>query len=86
MSKARILLVDDEAGISLSMKINLERTGRYEVRTENRAPNALATARLFRPDIIIMDLMMPEMEGGEVANQMAADPDLTAVPIVSKRT
>jgi CheY-like chemotaxis protein len=82
INKTRILLVDDEKSVSVCMKINLERTGKFEVQTENHAPNALAAARLFRPDIIVMDVMMPEMEGGEVASQMAADPDLKAVPIV----
>jgi two-component system OmpR family response regulator len=82
IGKTRILLVDDEKSVSMCMKINLERTGKFEVQTENYAPNALTTARLFRPDIIVMDVRMPEMEGGEVASQMASDPVLKAVPVV----
>lgn len=82
MAKKRILVVDDEASITRTMKVNLERTGVYTVGTENQATHALAAAREFKPDLILLDVMMPEMDGGEVAAQIKADPDLQRVPIV----
>ncbi|HEX5855718.1 MAG TPA: response regulator, partial [Thermoanaerobaculia bacterium] len=58
MSKKRILLVDDEADVTRSIKLSLETLGTYEVRAENDARSALKTAREFRPDLIFLDVMM----------------------------
>jgi len=82
MTKKRILVVDDEASITRTMKVNLERTGAYTVRTENQAARAVAAAREFRPDLILLDVMMPEIDGGEIAAEIKADPDLQSVPII----
>ena len=82
MTKKRILVVDDEASITRTMKVNLERTGAYAVRTENQATHALAAAREFQPDLILLDVMMPEMDGGEVAAGLRDDPALQNIPIV----
>jgi len=82
MAKKRILIVDDEPGITRTMKVNLERTGVYTVRTENQAGQALAAAREFEPDLILLDVMMPDMDGGEVAAGFRDDPALQHIPIV----
>src|SRR6202163_3259249 len=82
MNKKRILLIDDEASNTRPMKVNLGRTGRYEVQTENNALHALETARQFKPDLIFLDVMMPELDGGQVAGQIEADPELKNVPII----
>jgi len=82
MAMKRILVIDDEASITRTMKVNLERTGVYTVRTENQAAHALAAAREFKPDLILLDVMMPDKDGGEVAGEIKADPDLQHVPIV----
>ncbi|MBI4323241.1 MAG: response regulator [Candidatus Omnitrophica bacterium] len=82
MGKKRILIVDDEVGLTRLLKLNLEQTGAYEVRTENQGSRALAAAREFRPDLILCDVIMPDMEGSEVAAQLQADPSLAATPIV----
>jgi CheY-like chemotaxis protein len=82
MAKKRILIVDDEPGITRTMKVNLERTGAYTVRTENQAEHALTAAREFEPDLILLDVMMPEMDGGEVASGLREDPALHNIPIV----
>lgn len=82
MAKKRIFVIDDEPGITRTMKVNLERTGVYAVGTENHAPHALAAAREFQPDLILLDVMMPEMDGGEVAGEIQSDPALQHVPIV----
>jgi CheY-like chemotaxis protein len=78
----RILIVDDEESFTRLLKLNLEAGGAYRVRTENRAPQALSAAREFRPDLILLDVMMPEMDGGDVAASIKADPELTNIPIV----
>ena len=82
MTKKRILVVDDEASITRTMKVSLERTGAYAVRTENHAGHALTAAHEFKPDLILLDVMMPDKDGGEVASEIQSDPDLQRVPIV----
>ncbi len=82
MQKKQILLIDDEPDVTGLLKLNLENTGAYEVREENRAEHALATARTFKPDLIILDIMMPNVDGGEVAAQLKADKALKETPLV----
>jgi two-component system, OmpR family, response regulator len=80
--KKRILIVDDEPAITRMVKLNLEQTGRYEVRTENLGRRAIETAREFRPDLILLDVMMPGMLGSEIAGQLQQDPELRAIKFV----
>ncbi|MEI7731208.1 MAG: response regulator [Verrucomicrobiota bacterium] len=80
--KKRVLLVDDEEGFTRLLKLNLERTGQYEVRVENWGGAAAPTAKEFKPDILLLDVIMPQMFGGDVATQFKADPELQHVPIV----
>jgi CheY-like chemotaxis protein len=80
--KKRILVVDDEAANTRLMKIYLERTNDYVVREENDSKSALATAEEFRPQLILLDVMMPGMDGGELATCFKASPRLKDVPIV----
>lgn len=82
MGKKRILIIDDETGLTRLLKLNLEQTGTYEVRTENQGSHALAAAREFRPDLILCDVIMPDMEGSDVAAQIQADPSLADTPLV----
>ena len=82
MSKKRILMVDDEKGITTMTKLNLERTGLYEVAVENRSTQALEAAKRFKPDMIILDITMPEMDGPEVASQIRAEDRFRNTPIV----
>lgn len=81
MSK-KVLLVDDEAGFTELLKINLEKTGKFEVQIENDSTLALGTARRFQPDAILLDVVMPGMDGGDVQTQLQGDPFLSSVPII----
>jgi CheY-like chemotaxis protein len=80
--KKRILVVDDEPSITRLLKLNLEQTGDYEVATENVSRAALAAAEHFQPDLMLLDVMMPELDGGNLASQLQASPKLNGVPIV----
>lgn len=82
MDKQRILIVDDESSLTWILKLNLERTGRYEVRTENEGSRAFLAAKQFHPDLVLLDLMMPDLDGGSVAAQLQADPATHGMPIV----
>ncbi len=81
-AKKRILLVDDDKSFTSLLKLNLEELGQYEVRVENWAEDALAAAREFRPDLVLLDIIMPRMPGGNVAAAIEADPQLKSTPIV----
>ena len=82
MEKRKILVVDDEVSLSRMVKLNLEATGRYEVLVENKGSLALQAARKFKPNLILLDIVMPDLEGSEVAQQVKADPELKNTPIV----
>jgi len=80
--KRRILLVDDEVAITRALAIYLAEQGECEVRIENEGSRAVAAALDFKPDLILLDIVMPDADGGAVAAQMKADPVLRRVPIV----
>jgi CheY-like chemotaxis protein len=82
MARPRILLIDDEVALTDILKINLEDTGRYEVRVENRGGSAVAAARAFKPDLVFLDVLMPDMDGGAVAAALREDPQFASTPIV----
>ena len=81
-NKKRILVVDDEPSITRLLKLNLEQTGDYEVTTENVSKAAMGTAEEFRPDLILLDVMMPDRDGGDLASELKASPTTKCVPIV----
>ena len=78
----KILIVDDEAGFTRLIKLTLEKTGRYEVCEVNDGTKAWNKAREFRPDLILLDIVMPKIDGGDVAAQIQRDPLLDGVAIV----
>jgi CheY-like chemotaxis protein len=80
--KKRILVVDDQASDTRLMKLHLEGTNDYVVREENDAEAALLAAEEFQPHLILLDVIMPGMNGGELAASFRANPKLKAVPIV----
>ncbi len=82
MDKKRVLVVDDEADFTRIVKLNLDRIQKYEVRVETAGDKALAAAREFKPDVILMDIIMPDVSGNELADQIQLDPELRDIPIV----
>ncbi len=80
--KKKVLLIDDESGFTRLVKLTLERTGKYTVLEENDGDKAWLTARDFQPDIIFLDIVMPKIDGGEVAQQIRSDPALAKVPVI----
>jgi CheY-like chemotaxis protein len=78
----KILLVDDEAGFTELLKMNLERNGAFEVRIENDSTKAVAAARDFMPDAILLDVVMPGLDGGDVQAQLQSSPQLSGIPVV----
>ena len=78
----KVLLVDDEAGFTQLLKMNLEKSGGYEVMIENDSTQAFATALSFEPDAIVLDVVMPGMDGGDVQAQFQQSPKLAKIPVV----
>jgi len=81
MDKIRVLLIDDEPSFTRMLKLSLERRG-FEVRTENNGAYAHTVARDFQPNFIFLDVIMPDVDGGDVAAKIRSDPGLKDVPIV----
>ena len=81
-NKKKILLVDDDESITRTLKLFLDRRGGYEVKTENRGSHGVQAARDFRPDLIVLDIVMPDADGGAIAQDLGEDPELKSVPIV----
>jgi CheY-like chemotaxis protein len=80
--KKRILVVDDQVSDTRVVKLLLESTSDYVVREENDATAAISAAEEFHPHLILLDVMMPDMDGGELAACFRTNPRLKAVPIV----
>ena len=80
--KTRILIVDDERWFTNLLKYSLEAEGYYDVRQENDALQALDVARDYGPDVLLLDLMMPHLDGSELAARFKADPVLADVPVI----
>jgi CheY-like chemotaxis protein len=81
-SARRILIVDNDKNSTHLIKVLLEKTGRYLVLEENDSAKAHTTARNFRPDLIFLDVVMPDRDGGEIAAQIQVDPELHGTPII----
>ena len=82
MAKKKILIVDDEAGLTRMVKLNLEATGLFEVEVQNNPLQAVETAKRFKPDLALLDVMMPEIGGAEVARRIRAEAMFKNVPII----
>ena len=80
--KRRILIVDNDTNATHLVRILLEKTGHYLVLEENNSTNAHRSARIFRPDLILLDVVMPIRDGGEIAAEIQADPELQSTPII----
>jgi DNA-binding response OmpR family regulator len=82
MDKKKILLIDDEVSFTNIVRLNLEETGKYEVRVENKGSRGLAAAKEFKPDLIFVDIIMPDTDGSEVARQIREDPAVSNTRVI----
>lgn len=78
--KTKVLVVDDEAAITQMLELNLTATGDYEVLTTNESLKAKALAAEFLPDILLLDVVMPGLDGGDVLREIRTIPELRNVP------
>lgn len=82
MDTTRILIIDDEPDFTALLKANLEEVGNFEVMEVNDSSQALQAARDFQPELCIIDVVMPGLDGGDVVALLRADPELKDVAVV----
>ena len=83
MRHKRILVIDDEKDFTKMIKTSLETRGEYKVRTQNIPSRAIDTIRTFKPDLILLDIMMPGgINGDEIARRIKDDEEIKDIPIV----
>ncbi|OVE76389.1 hypothetical protein BVX97_01240 [bacterium E08(2017)] len=78
----KVLIVDDEVTLLKTLKDGLELEGQYNVRIVNDSRQAIDQMMEFMPDVVILDVMMPDMDGGEVAAKMLDYPMLKDIPVI----
>ena len=78
---AKILVIDDEPEITDIIEAFLKNAG-YDVRTENSSVMGIEKARAFLPDLILLDIMMPVMDGYQVCNELKKNPNTKHVPVI----
>ena len=81
ISTARILVIDDEPEISEIVETFLVESG-YLVAVENSPSEAVEKARAFKPEVVLLDIMMPGVDGYDICQQLKADPQFAGVPII----
>jgi DNA-binding response OmpR family regulator len=77
----KVLIIDDEAPIRLLCRVNLEAEG-FEVHEAGNGIAGLQLARSVQPDIVLLDVMMPGLDGWGVAEELAEDSDTETIPII----
>ncbi|MEA3489969.1 MAG: response regulator [Candidatus Omnitrophota bacterium] len=82
MEKKRILVIDDAKGFTELVKEILEGTGRYEVEYVNTADRSMFAVREFKPDLVLLDVLMPGMDGAMVAEQIRKENASSKIPII----
>jgi len=79
--KPRVLVVDDESDFIQLLKYNLERQG-FEILTASNGVEALNTARRELPDVVLLDLMLPDLDGFSICEILRSQPSTSKVPII----
>ena len=80
--RKRILVVDNEPAATRMVRLALERSSVFEVCEVNDPRGALTAARLFKPDLVLLDIEMPGLDGSDVARQLRAEEGTQQTPII----
>lgn len=80
--KKKLLIVDDEQDLVDLMSDAFERDGRFDIRTANNGFDAGMQVKEFRPDLVVLDVMLPDINGKEVCQRVRSDKTLDSVKIV----
>lgn len=82
MEKKRVLVIDNDESVCVFVKVKLEKTGNYSVLALKDGKNVITKVHSFKPDIILLDLIMPTLGGIEVCDMLNNDPLGKAIPII----
>ena len=82
VSKKTILIVDDEEDFCHFVKLNLEQTGNFDVLTAFNGADGISMAQRYQPDLILLDIIMPNMTGTQVAEALRNDKVTKDIPII----
>ncbi|MFN4064090.1 response regulator [Azoarcus communis] len=77
----KILIVDDEPNIVISLEFLMKREG-FDVQVANDGEEGVHKVRAFRPDLVLLDVMMPKKNGFEVCQELKSDPDLQSIKVL----
>jgi|SRR5208283_917282 len=80
--KTKILMIDDEEDLAYFVRLNLEKTGKFTVITAKRGSEGIKLAKTEKPDLILLDLVMPGLDGGQVAAQLMDNASTEKIPII----
>ena len=81
-SRKKLLIIDNEQELTEMLKTALEELGGFHVRTENNPSFAVEAARQFLPDLIVLDIKMPDLDGADVILRLRNETDLARIPVV----
>ena len=81
VSLPKVLVIDDDALVLRSTRLLLQSCG-FSVVTLDRGDAAVETARRERPDVLLLDVMMPDVDGWETLHRLHADPETSGIPVV----
>ncbi len=82
MNKKRVLIIDDEEFFCKLVKKNIEQTGEFEVHIATNGDDGIRLIKELKPDLVLLDIVMPGMDGTEVASQIRNDKSIEDTPIV----
>ncbi|MCK4912153.1 MAG: response regulator [Candidatus Omnitrophica bacterium] len=82
MDKIKVLIIDDEEDLTFFIKANLELVGNYEVITATTGKDGLAIAASTDINIILLDIMMPKMDGFEVLDKIKKTKGILSIPVI----
>lgn len=82
MAKRTILIIDDEISFAEMVKLNLEDTEDFEVRTEYKGADGVKSAMEYAPDLILLDIMLPDKDGFDVLRDLKENEKTKAIPVI----
>lgn len=82
MSSKRVLIIDDEESIQIVVQFGLELSAGWSVMTASSGPEGIARAQVEQPDMILLDVMMPEMDGLATFQELQQYPETRSIPII----
>lgn len=80
--KKKLLLIDDDADLLAALSLKLTKSGKFDVQTSTEGEQAVTLAKEFAPDLILLDIDMPEISGPEVAEALGVSEETKRIPIL----